>query len=91
MACKGTDNSSKKLQSPNYSSPSTGQMKDSKQSSKKQLKGQENYLSLKMNDLGNNKSRFNQSSYYGVGTTNEKANKNMAGSYSFYNKEQSSS
>lgn len=44
-----------------------------------------------MNDLGNNKSRFNQSSYYGVGTTNEKANKNMAGSYSFYNKEQSSS
>jgi hypothetical protein len=43
-----------------------------------------------MNDLGN-KSRFNQSSYYGVGSTNEKASKNMAGSYSFYNKEQSSS
>jgi hypothetical protein len=29
-ACKGTDNSSKKLLSPNYSSPSTGEMKDSK-------------------------------------------------------------
>lgn len=78
----------KKILSPNYSSPSTKELKDSKESHRDSRHREEDkYLSMKMNDLGSKQLRNNMSSYIGMGGSKpeQKQNKNMAVSYSFQN------
>jgi hypothetical protein len=60
----------KKLLNANYSSPSTKELKDSKESHKESRhRVEDKYLSMKMNDLGCKQLRKNMSSYYGMGGT----------------------
>ena len=69
---------------PNHSSNSTNQMKNSQSNRNKST----NYQLLKMNDLNASKGRNNQSSYYGMGgyPADNRKDKNMTISYEFKNR-----